>query len=54
MKLPKKQAAILPDVSDEPAPGGKLSGKVSLNITIPASAMDEEMLDMIKILLNRF
>jgi len=44
----------LPDVPDEPAPGiGSLTGKVSLNITIPAEAMDAELTDLIKKLLRK-
>lgn len=44
----------LPDVSDEPAPGiHNANGTISLNITIPAEAMDEELLSMIKELLRK-
>lgn len=43
-----------PDVSDEPAPGINYpNGTVSLNITIPAEAMDAELLEMIKELLRK-
>jgi len=44
----------LPDVSDEPAPGlTSFANGVSLNITIPADAMDAELIAMIKKLLKK-
>ncbi|MCK5842306.1 MAG: DUF5343 domain-containing protein [Candidatus Sabulitectum sp.] len=44
----------LPDVSDEPAPGmTNFTNGVSLNITIPADAMDAELIAMIKKLLRK-
>ncbi|MEA3267008.1 MAG: DUF5343 domain-containing protein [Candidatus Fermentibacteria bacterium] len=44
----------LPDVSDEPAPGmTNFANGVSLNITIPADAMDAELIAMIKKLLRK-
>lgn len=44
----------LPDVSDEPAPGmNGFANGVSLNITIPASAMDAELIAMVKELLKK-
>lgn len=44
----------LPDVSDEPAPGmANFANGVSLNITIPADAMDAELIAMIKKLLRK-
>ncbi len=52
--IPAAPKAELPDVSEEPAPGiSGLSGELSLNITIPASAMDAEMLAMIKTILKK-
>ncbi len=53
-EIPGLPKAELPDVSEEPAPGiSGLSGELSLNITIPASAMDAEMLAMIKTILRK-
>ncbi len=54
----EKQSSVkksnLPDVSDEPAPGiGTIANGVSLNITIPADAMDAELIAMIKELLKK-
>ncbi|MCK5036779.1 MAG: DUF5343 domain-containing protein [Candidatus Sabulitectum sp.] len=53
----KKTSSIrrgLPDVSDEPAPGmANFAKGVSLNITIPADAMDAELIAMIKKLLTK-
>jgi len=44
----------LPFVSDEPAPGiDELASGVSLNITIPAEAMDSELRELIKSLLRK-
>jgi hypothetical protein len=44
----------LPVVSDEPAPGiDELASGVSLNITIPAEAMDSELRELIKTLLRK-
>lgn len=44
----------LPDVSDEPAPGmADFAESISLNITIPAEAMDAELVAIVKELLKR-
>ncbi|RKZ04306.1 hypothetical protein DRQ21_03020 [Candidatus Fermentibacteria bacterium] len=51
--VPVPQPA-LPVVSDEPAPGiDELASGVSLNITIPAEAMDSELRELIKTLLRK-
>jgi len=53
-KPPPVPEAALPIVSDEPAPGiDELASGVSLNITIPAEAMDSELRDIIKTLLRK-
>ncbi|MCK5130680.1 MAG: DUF5343 domain-containing protein [Candidatus Sabulitectum sp.] len=53
-RVPEPPKATLPDVSDEPAPGmNGFANGVSLNITIPASAMDAELIAMVKELLKK-
>ncbi len=52
-EIQSKSIKTKPDVTDEPAPGIGLPGGISLNITIPAEAMDAEMLGMIKKLLRK-
>jgi hypothetical protein len=50
---PPVPKTTLPVVSDEPAPGiDELASGVSLNITIPADAMDPELRELIKKLLR--
>ncbi len=53
-KHPPVSGTTLPVVSDEPAPGiDELASGVSLNITIPAEAMDSELREIIKTLLRK-
>ncbi|MCD4708956.1 MAG: DUF5343 domain-containing protein [Candidatus Sabulitectum sp.] len=53
-EIVQAQKNTLPDVSDEPAPGiNTFANGVSLNITIPAEAMDAELTAIVKELLKR-
>lgn len=53
-EIPETKTPNLPDVADEPAPSIKEpANAITLHITIPPEAMDDELRAMIKILLRK-
>ncbi|MCK5786622.1 MAG: DUF5343 domain-containing protein [Candidatus Sabulitectum sp.] len=53
-EIKRSPESSLPDVPDEPAPGSGFANGVSMNINIPAEAMDEELTAIVKELLKKY